>query len=659
MSNDTEGKQAGENQCIGVDINRCKPIEEILQKSEDGFRTIFEFAPIAIAIINGQGILLQTNQAFQELFGYTREELQNLHLSKFTHPDDRAESFNLFQELVARKRIHFSRETRYFRKDSCMLWGNVLVWAIYDANGSFGCAIAMFQDVSPQKQASLELQKAYDELEKRVTERTAELTQANQLLKQEIAERKLAQEALSAQKEFLQTVIDTNPNQIFVKDRDGKYVLVNQAFAEFHGTTVEDVLGKTDAQVSPAQAELSEFLAQDREVLATLQQQFIPEQIDRMPSGEICWFQAIKKPLFSSDGQVDQVLGVSTDITKRKLVEEELRYNEEQLRLALEATYMGNWEWNLKTGKITWSNQTERLYGFAPNTYDGTDEAFLARVHPEDRDRFQQCRQNIFENRDNCKDIEFRIILPDGSIRWMESKRQVIYDKTGKPLKITGIDLDITERKQAETQIKASLREKEVLLQEIHHRVKNNLQVISSLLDLQSQRINDKTTLEMFQESQNRIKLMALVHETLYEYKDFAKINFPAYLKSLTSYLFRAYKVATNHITLELDFDEIYLNLDKAVPCGLIISELVSNSLKYAFPNQTQGIIRISVNCDEGGDIQLIVRDNGIGFPTNWNFSSINSLGLQLVNVLINQIEGTLELNNSQGVQFKISFQNH
>jgi two-component sensor histidine kinase len=126
----------------------------------------------------------------------------------------------------------------------------------------------------------------------------------------------------------------------------------------------------------------------------------------------------------------------------------------------------------------------------------------------------------------------------------------------------------------------------------------------------------------------------------------------------LTSYLFRAYKVETNHITLELDFDETYLNLDKAVPCGLIISELVSNSLKYAFPNQNKGIIRISVNCDEGGDIQLIVRDNGIGFPINWDFNSINSLGLQLVNVLINQIEGTLELNHSQGVQFEISFRN-
>jgi two-component sensor histidine kinase len=162
----------------------------------------------------------------------------------------------------------------------------------------------------------------------------------------------------------------------------------------------------------------------------------------------------------------------------------------------------------------------------------------------------------------------------------------------------------------------------------------------------------------MFQESQNRIKLMALVHETLYEYKDFAKINLSAYLKSLTSYLFRAYKIETSHITLELDFDEIYLNLDKAVPCGLIISELVSNSLKYAFPNQTNGKIRISVNCDEDGYIQLIIRDNGVGFPINWNFNSINSLGLQLVNVLINQIEGTLEFNNSQGVQFKISFRN-
>ena len=625
----------------------------------------------------------------------------------------------------------------------------------------------------------------YDELEKRVIERTAELTQANQLLKQEIAERKLAQEALSAQKEFLQTVIDTNPNQIFVKDRDGKYVLVNQAVAEFHGTTVENLLGKTDAQLSPNQAELPQFLAQDREALATLQQQFIPEQVDRTFLGEIRWFQLIKKPLLSSDGQVYQVLGVGTDITERKLAEEQLRQSEEQLRLTLEAAGMDSWNWDLKSGKITgatnfkrlygyeynpsgftyeesleivhledrdrirqanrqaietgqgysiefriiwpdgtirwleskgqviydqigkpvrmtginlditerklaedqlhqreaqlrlalesarmgfwecnfptgkviWTNPLEQLSGLASNPEGSTYEDFLGIVHPEDRDRVCQADRHSLETGENF-DIEFRIVSPDGDTYWIESKGQAIYDKTGKPLKMTGIDLDITERKLAETQIKASLREKEVLLQEIHHRVKNNLQVISSLLDLQSQRINDKTTLEMFQESQNRIKLMALVHETLYEYKNFAKINFSAYLKSLTIYLFRAYKIETSHITLELDFDEIYLNLDKAVPCGLIISELVSNSLKYAFPNQTNGKIRISVNCDEDGYIQLIIRDNGVGFPINWNFNSINSLGLQLVNVLINQIEGTLEFNNSQGVQFKISFRN-
>jgi two-component sensor histidine kinase len=149
---------------------------------------------------------------------------------------------------------------------------------------------------------------------------------------------------------------------------------------------------------------------------------------------------------------------------------------------------------------------------------------------------------------------------------------------------------------------------------------------------------------------------MALVHETLYKSKDFAKINFSEYVQNLASYLFRAYTVETSNIALELNLDEVSLKLDKAIPCGLIISELVSNSLKYAFPSQTDGKICIITKSDKNKHFKIIVRDNGVGFPVDLNFSSLNSLGLQLVNVLIEQIEGTLEIDSSRGTEFTIRF---
>jgi two-component sensor histidine kinase len=214
---------------------------------------------------------------------------------------------------------------------------------------------------------------------------------------------------------------------------------------------------------------------------------------------------------------------------------------------------------------------------------------------------------------------------------------------------------EITDRKRAEEQIKASLKEKEVLLKEIHHRVKNNLQVISSLLYLQSQNIVDKRALRMFQDSQNRVRSMALVHERLYQSKDLARIDFAEYARNLASYIFRSYGVNSDLIKPEIHVDDIALGIDAAVPCGLILNELVSNSLKHAFPNGKKGQIRVGLSADND-KFTLMVSDNGVGFPKDLDFRNTESLGLQLVNTLVAQLEGTIELDRSMGTAFEITF---
>jgi two-component system response regulator len=345
---------------------------------------------------------------------------------------------------------------------------------------------------------------------------------------------------------------------------------------------------------------------------------------------------------------------VGIDITEGKCAEEQLRQSQEQLHLAFDAAQMGYWDCDMRTGTSTWSNNFKRLFGIDFDHNQGSYQAFLEYVHPEDRDRLHQVSLHCLETK-QVGDTEFRIIYSDGSIRWIQSKFKFFYDEIGKPLRKIGIDLDITKRKQAEAEIQESLREKEILLQEIHHRVKNNLQVISSLLDLQSQRLTDPTTLKMFQESQNRIKLMALVHETLYRSKDFAKINFADYVKNLTDFLFSAYKTESNNITLELEIDQVFINLDQAIPCAFIISELVSNSLKYAFTPQQKGTIKITIKARQNQWLQLVIADNGVGLPVDCNLNNISSLGLKLVQVLTEQLEGTLELDHRNGTHFTIS----
>jgi len=218
---------------------------------------------------------------------------------------------------------------------------------------------------------------------------------------------------------------------------------------------------------------------------------------------------------------------------------------------------------------------------------------------------------------------------------------------------------EIQTRILAEEKIKASLKEKEVLLKEIHHRVKNNLQVISSLLYLQSNRIKEKEYKDIFNESQNRIKSMALVHEKLYKSDDLSGIELSDYIRSLINYLIRSYNVNYQKIKLEIKIDNIFLSIDKSIPFGLIVNELVTNSLKYAFEGREEGILRISIVLDEIGTIKVSIFDDGKGIPAGFDIKNSTSLGLRLVQTLVTQLEGSLQINTNVGTEFLIEFSTH
>jgi len=222
----------------------------------------------------------------------------------------------------------------------------------------------------------------------------------------------------------------------------------------------------------------------------------------------------------------------------------------------------------------------------------------------------------------------------------------------------------IKEKRRAEDSLKASLSEKDVLLKEIHHRVKNNMQIIYGLLNLQSGKILDAEVLEMIKETQYRIKSMALVHERLYQSKNLAGIEFDGYIQKLVFGLFHSYGVNPESIKSVIDAKNVFLDINTAIPCGLIINELVSNSLKHAFSNaggkcgqsKACGQIRIKMSSDKGKNYTLIVSDNGKGFPKEIDFENTNSLGLQIVNTLVEQLEGNIELNRRNGTSFRIGF---
>ena len=214
---------------------------------------------------------------------------------------------------------------------------------------------------------------------------------------------------------------------------------------------------------------------------------------------------------------------------------------------------------------------------------------------------------------------------------------------------------EIIERKRMERRIRASLKEKEVLLKEVHHRVKNNMQVIISMLNLQSGYVDDEQAIEAFTKSQNRIRTMALVHQKLYQTKDLARIDFAEYIQDLTNYLLSAYGAGAGAITLKMDIEDISLSMDTALPCGMILNELITNSIKHAFPGGRGGDIFIELHSDNDNLI-LTVGDNGAGIPEDLDLPNAESLGLQLIDSFVEQLEGSVELNRKDGTGFRITF---
>jgi two-component sensor histidine kinase len=252
--------------------------------------------------------------------------------------------------------------------------------------------------------------------------------------------------------------------------------------------------------------------------------------------------------------------------------------------------------------------------------------------------------------------MEARFLHKSGPVVWVFLSVSLLRDGKGNPLYFIAQIQNITERKQSDEQVKTSLREKEVLLKEIHHRVKNNLQVISSLLRLQSGYVKDENAKELFRESQNRVRSMALIHQKLYQSEDLARIDFNEYLLSLLAMLFRSYGTHSGTVNLEIHIDPVFLDIDTAIPVGLLVNELVTNSLKYAFPENRSGTIRIDFRTVARGEFLLALRDDGVGLPRDFDLDKVPTLGLRLVKILTSQLGGTLTFHRNGGTEFTVTF---
>lgn len=301
-------------------------------------------------------------------------------------------------------------------------------------------------------------------------------------------------------------------------------------------------------------------------------------------------------------------------------------------------THCQNYFWYLTESKM---NQGENLLAFFGHFLEQRDIRLFKRV-----------LNRVLKGESRQMEVFFR---PKRKLVWVEIFMNPIFDTEGRVTEISLVSHDISEKKKTETEIVESLKEKEVLLKEIHHRVKNNLQVISSILNLQSSFINDKQTLDILEESRNRIRTMAIIHENLYQTTNFSSISFTSYLENLCHNLVASYHLYSGKVKLRMEMEKIDLVLDQAIPCGLLVNELITNALKYAFPGGMEGEIYVRLE-NKQERLRLIIEDNGVGVPGDIDILDSDSLGLQLVSTLVEQLEGEIQVENSGGIKYLVTF---
>jgi PAS domain S-box-containing protein len=304
-----------------------------------------------------------------------------------------------------------------------------------------------------------------------------------------------------------------------------------------------------------------------------------------------------------------------------------------------------------KDGKITDVNAaTEAVTGFVRSELIGTD--FLSYFTEPERARagYEQVFQSGF-----VRDFPLDIKHKDGRITFVLYNASTYKDHAGNVIGVFAAARDITARKQAEQLVNQSLIEKEFLLKEIHHRVKNNMAVVSSLLSLQARKIKDDAVRSLFEECQQRVRAMALVHGKLSQTEDLSAINIKTYITSIITEIISLYRIDTSAITTEINIRDIGLDLESAVPCCLIINELLTNAFKHAFPDNRGGVLNVCfTKTDE--TYTLIIQDNGIGMPEGFNYLEASTLGLQLINVLTRQLSGTFQIKSDRGTEAVVTF---
>lgn len=624
-------------------ISEIKEKEKELNQKWSDYKLLLDQSPIAF-FIHSNGVCLLCNKAGVGLLKIKNEkQIIGKNLYNYFTPDGKKKGVERVKKATAGEELDF---TNYQIRNVKNQLVNVEIKTVPIIYNGINCALSLVKDIS----------------EKELFEKNrirAELTEENnkELLK-EIEARKAAEVKIIEEKNKLESIFENSSHIVWTVDKNYCFTYFNNNFKITFKANygVEPMLGKPAKSIIPGkkgQENIKTWEPLYKKVFKG--ERLIFERQD--PGKQDVVREVFMNPIYTPSGEIKEISCMASDISENKRNQKRLTEQSSRINSIFEGSSHYIWTVGRDNTLISFNNNYTELSRKVYETYPKigeplnrgkmiADDAYIKKIEKHYERAFLGEKKNF----------ELELVGKNGEKVYLDVFLNPVLNKD-QIIEVSGIAHDITATKQNEDKLTQSLKEKEVLLKEVHHRVKNNMQIISSILNLQSSYTTDDNILNLLRESQNRIKTMAYIHESLYQNKTFSSINFNDYLSQLTNNIIHSYSVSPEKMKLIVNCEKTILNLDISIPLGLIINELVTNSIKHAFPSTSKGNITINLKT-QNKCVFLTVQDNGVGIDSDMSPENSGSLGLQLVLTLIDQIDGKISFESVQphGTRVNISF---
>ena len=588
-----------------------------LRESEGRYQNLAKIAPVGIFHTDENGATTYVNPMWCQISGLSEAKAMGAGWLGAVNPDDRESLSKGWQETINLQKPSFA-DYRFLRPDGTIAWVMGQATPEMNSENEIVGYVGTITDISERKQAEQELHKSEAQY---------------------------------------RAFFNTSRDCVFITSLTGRWLHMNDVAVELFGYPSREELSQVN--ISNLYANPEERAKHIGIIMERGYSKEFPVDL-RRKDGVVIHALITAVPHYDADGNVTGFQGTIRDITERKRAEEMLRESEKKYRNLTESLDELIYRADPETFMTTHVNRAvEGIYGYTAEEWLGDATLWESTIYPDDKERvfawFTEAQRKM-----ESGGIEYRIIRKDETVRWVDDHANWEKDQQGNVVSLNGVLYDITERKRAEEKLKNSLMEKEVLLKEVHHRVKNNLMTIIGLIKMQGTKADNEMFNPLLQELEGRVRAMALVHESLHKAEDLAYVDLQNYIETMSAHI-RAQFGVERDIRFSVQAAGVEVNLDIAVPCGLILNELITNAYKHAFPKgkprSRAGKCEIAVTMKrEDGALTLTVADNGVGLPAGKNWKNPETLGLRLVKMLSQQLNGSMELDRSAGTTFSLRF---